>query len=181
MANFDRRVESKLTRSSRNQPMVEGAVLIWRNFSGAEKQFNEKGNRNVTLVLSEEMYNELGDEGYNVKAKPIRDNPNEMFYYLELKVKYSEGTRDPKLLLITSGGRTLLDGDTVGTLDFSRILQADIIINPFNYDINGRKGVAAYLEQGYFTIEENDFDRKYAGVGDVGGPRTDTFEEESPY
>lgn len=168
--------EMRVDFTARRQPMIENARLIWRNFAGAEKQFNPAGKRNVTLVLTEEVFAELEAIGLNVKRRPGRQEGDDDFLTLEVTVNYSSTTRDPRLLLITSRGRTLLDKDTVAALDFAVIAKADIVINPYHWEVNGNSGVKAYLEQGYFTIEENEFERRYADIPDADGPRTDTVE-----
>lgn len=166
----------RLGWSARRQPMIENARLIWRNFAGAEKQFNPAGKRNATLVLTEEIAVELEALGMNVKRRPPRDEGGEEMITLEVAVNYSESTRDPRLILITSRGRTQLDKDTVAALDFASLVKSDIVINPYSWSVNGNSGVKAYLEQGYFIIEENAFERRYAAIPDADGPRADTIE-----
>jgi hypothetical protein len=179
----DRNFNSKITRDVRNRPMISDARLIWRNFAGAEKQFNPAGKRNVTLVLTEEMFAELEAEGYNVKRKAPRNPDEDELLTLELKVNYSPKTRDPRLILINSGGRTQLTADTVAALDFARFVKVDIVLNPYDWVMrentpNEERGRSAYLEQGYFTIEENAFEAEYNQIPDAGGRRSDTQYEE---
>jgi len=178
------KLNSVLTRDPRGKPMIRDARIIWRNFAGAEKDYNPAGKRNVNLVLTEEMAEELTRvDGFNVKRKVARNPDEDDLLVLELKVNYSEKTRDPRLILINSGGRTQLDKDTVASLDFVRLVRVDLVLNPYPWTMNeGRpnetSGVAAYLEQGYFTIEENEFEAEYNQIPDAGGRRTDTEYDE---
>jgi hypothetical protein len=165
----------KLTFTGRNrhQPMIEGGRLIWRNFAGAAKTFTPEGKRTANVVLTEEMFHELGERGFNVKRKEPRNEGDDPLFVLEVEISYREGNRPPKIIMITSRGRTELDADTVGAIDFSIIRNADIIINPYNWTMNKGKpnetsGVKAYLEAAYITIEENALDEKYADLDDSG-------------
>lgn len=162
---------SKLTRDARNRPVIEGAHLMWKNFSGTAKQYNAEGDRNVTLRIDdEEVFQALVADGYNVKEKEPREGYEEGLRTLQISVGYKEGNRPPQIIMITSRGRTVLTEQTIGALDFSIIKNADIIINPFNWGpIQGKSGVKAYLETAYLTIEENPLELKY-GADPAGDP-----------
>ena len=40
-------------------------------------------------------------------------------------------------------------------------MNADIILRPYRWDINGKQGTTAYLKAAYITLEEDDFEAKY--------------------
>ena len=54
--------------------------------------------------------------------------------------------------------------DSVKTLDWAEIEKADIAINPYEYDVQGRHGIKAYLKTMYVTIQEDDFEDRYYDV-----------------
>lgn len=159
---------SKLSFSNRNQPMIENAILLWRNFSGAAKTFTPEGKRTVNIVLNEEIFAELAKQGYNVKRKAPKEGREDDgdLLVLEAEARYSPTNRDPQIVMIspTRNSRTLLDATTVGALDFAVIANADVVLNPYKWGPNarGESGVKAYLEQAFITIEENAFEAKYA-------------------
>lgn len=79
-----------------------------------------------------------------------------------IKVKISFRVRPPKIWLLTNHKRTLLDEDTIATLQYARIENADVVVSPWRWEVNGKTGIAAYLETLYVKIEDDPFADKYA-------------------
>ena len=72
------------------------------------------------------------------------------------------GDYPPKIMLISGGNRTLLDESNIAILDTAEISKCDLIIRPYNWDVNGNSGVKAYVKTMYVTIEDDDFGGRYA-------------------
>ena len=143
---------------------IEGARIGFRNFSGEEGRFNPKGRRNFCVFLEEDIAKDMEKEGWNVKWLEPREEGDESQAYLQVKVVF--GKIPPKIVLVTGRGKTRLDEDTVNILDWAEIQNVDLIIRPYNWEVNGSTGVSAYIKTMYVTLKEDEFESKYYDVPD---------------
>lgn len=140
---------------------IEGAKILFRNFEGAEDKFNRAGDRNFCVALTQEKADELSAQGWNVRMIAPNDNYDDPLFYIKVCVQYKN--IPPKIYLVTSRGKTLLDENTVGEIDHIDIANADLIISPYHWEVNGKRGIKAYLKTAYITMEEDEFAYKYNG------------------
>lgn len=143
---------------------IENARIVFRNFNGEEGRFNAKGDRNFCVLLDHKDADILLKDGWNIKTLRPRDDDEEPQPYLPVKVNYNN--IPPKVILITSRGKTVLDEESVGSLDWAELENVDLVIRPYVWSVNGKSGVKAYLKTGYFTIVEDKFESKYYDVPD---------------
>lgn len=158
--------------------VLEDVRILFRNFSGKEGQFNRAGQRNFNVLLPPEIAEKMLKDGWNVKELKPRDAEDELEYRIEVAVNY--GGRPPRLVMVTSRGKTNLDEESVDLLDWADITHADVILRPYQWEVNGKTGVKAYLQTGFFTIREDELERKYAEVPDSAMSAM-TVEEEPPW
>lgn len=143
--------------------MIEGATLIYRNFSGKESQYNREGDRNFGVILPEEVAADLIPLGWNVRRLKPRDLDEEGVEpapYISVAVSYK--IKPPRIVMITSKARTNLDEERVGVLDWAEIKTADLIFRPYEWTARGESGVKAYLQSLFVTIDEDPLELKYA-------------------
>lgn len=143
---------------------IENARIGFRNFSGKEGKFNPEGRRNFCVFLEEELAKTLERDGWNVRWLQPRDENEAKQGYLQVAVSYDN--IPPKLIMISSKGKTILDNESVSILDWAEINEVDLIIRPYNWDVNGKGGVKAYVKSMYITIDEDEFEKKYYDVPD---------------
>lgn len=154
----------KINFASRGVVQIDEARIIYRNFAGAPSKFNREGDRNFAVVIEDQDIAEaLTEKGWNVKIKPPREEGDEPFMFLPVKVKFNE--RGPRVYLQNSLGgrnRVTLDEDTVGILDNVDITNVDLDIRPHDWDVQGKTGRTAYLQSICVTQEVDRFLERYA-------------------
>jgi len=145
-----------------NTVLMEGVRIIFRNFAGKEGQYNREGDRNFAVLLDEKIAAAMDADGWNVKMLRPRseEEGEEPQAYLPISVNFKG--RPPRIVLITSRGRTNLDEDTVESLDWADIINVDLIVRPYEWVVNDKSGIKAYLQSLYVTIEEDPLEQKYA-------------------
>lgn len=144
--------------------VIENAKIGFRNFSGKEGKFNPAGRRNFCVFLESDLGAGLENDGWNIRWLEPRDEGEERQAYLQVAVSYEN--IPPKIVLVTSHGKTQLDENSVNILDWAEIQNVDLIIRPYNWDVNGKSGVKAYVKSMYITLVEDEFESKYVDVPD---------------
>lgn len=142
---------------------LEGAHIVYRNFSGVAKRFNAAGIRNFHVVLDPDQATMLEKEGWNIKWPKPRDDGEERNPTIKVKVRFDP--YPPLIVLITKKGRTELDEDSVHILDKAEIEAVDLkITGSYNQLDTGWQGFTAYLSQMFVTLSETDLLAKYSDV-----------------
>lgn len=135
----------ELTFAPRGILQIDDARIIYRNFSGEPSKYNREGDRNFAVVIpNTEMADALTEAGWNVKVKPPREEGEEPFMFLQVKVKFNE--RGPAAYLQSGRNMRKLSEDTIGILDKVDIIGVDLDVRPYRYDVNGKTGISAYLQ-----------------------------------
>lgn len=124
---------------------IDDARIIFKNFEGRGDKFNREGDRNFSLLIEDEnTANALIKEGWNVKIKPGREEGDDPFMRLPVKVKFTD--YGPNVYLVTGNRRNELDEESISCLDNIEIESVDMDIRPYDWEVNGRTGRTAYLQ-----------------------------------
>ena len=146
----------EITFAPRDILQIDNARIVYRNFQGEGSKFNREGDRNFALIIEDaETADKLVELGWNVKIKPPRDEDDEPFMFLPVKVKFND--RGPAIYLKSGNADPVkLDEESVGCLDEIDILNVNLDIRPYNWEVNGKEGRTAYLQS---MFVEQDIDR----------------------
>lgn len=144
-----------------NKLAIDNARIIFKNFTGKDDKFGREGDRSFSIVIEDDaLAEQLANDGWNVKPLTPRDPDEKVNHFIKVKISFK--VRPPKIWLLTNRKRTLLDEDTIATLQYARIENADVVVSPWRWEVNGKTGIAAYLETLYVKIEDDPFADKYA-------------------
>lgn len=156
-----------LTFAPRNILQIDDARIIFRNFRGEGGRFNKEGDRNFAVVIpNQEMAESLLNDtnrygaGWNVKIKAPREEGDDPFIYLPVKVKFNN--RGPIIYLESGSNRIKLTEDTISMLDEIDILSVDMDIRPYDDEINGKPFRSAYLQSMLVRQEIDRFAARFA-------------------
>jgi hypothetical protein len=148
-----------------NHVTMEDVRIIFRNFAGREGMYNRAGDRNFAVILDDKSAADLSKDGWNVKWLKAREEGEREQAYLQVSVNFKG--RPPKVCMITSRGRTMLAEDDVEILDWADIVTVDCIVRPYEWAVNGKTGVKAYLQSLYVTISEDELELKYGAIDEL--------------
>lgn len=153
-----------MPRNERNA-LLEDVDIIFRNFAGKEGQYNRAGDRNFAVKLDPDVAIRMEADGWNIKSLKARDEDEMAQAYLPVSVSYKN--RPPKVVMITSRGRNPISEDMIEMLDWVDIKTVDLIVNPYEWVVNGKTGVKAYLQTLFITIDEDPLELKYNSLPDA--------------
>lgn len=155
-------------RESKTQ-VIRDARLIFRNFSGRAKDYNNEGDRNFSVIIDPETARAMLAEGWRIKQLKPREEGEEGDFHLKVNVNYKTG-RPPRCVMISASNPkgTELGADEVGTFDVVDIKKADLVINGSYSDMAGG-GYSGYLKTAMITINEDELEMEYAQSPDAAG------------
>lgn len=136
--------------------------LFGRNFAGLATKYNPAGGvRRFCVILPEDKAERMIEEGWNVKyLKPLEEDENAPRPFIEVEIKF--GKYPPRIVMIGSRGKVELNQASCSLLDSEPAMNVDLVLRPYQWEVNGNSGVKAYLKSIFYTIYEDELDLKYA-------------------
>lgn len=154
---------------------VENAILLFKNFAGAEGLYNAAGRRNFCVMLGDNLAEDLTKNGFNVKYTKPHDEDDEPHPYVKVNVNY-DSAYPPQITLHTSHGATLLDASNVNTLDFADITKASVQFTGYHAPKADPGTHTAWLSIMHVEIREDPFSAMYDHGDDVPDSALNTIE-----
>lgn len=140
--------------------LLEDVRIGFRNFAGKPDKFNREGNRNfVAFIDDEEQARDLEKVGWNIKHLKPREEDGVPLAYLPIAVNYN--VLPPRIVLISNGHQQILDEESVEILDWAEIDSIDILVRPYEWEVQGTSGIKAYVKTMYVVLEEDPLTAKY--------------------
>ena len=135
----------ELTFAPKGILQIDDARIIYRNFRGEGSKYNREGDRNFAVIIpNQEIADKLIEEGWNVKIKPPRDEEEDPFIFLPVKVKFNGN--GPHIYIQSGRSMVKLDEETVEQIDDLDISSVYLDIRPYEWEVNGKTGKTAYLQ-----------------------------------
>lgn len=138
---------------------LENVTIAFRNFAGKEAMYNAAGDRNFAILLDEDRAEQLLRDGWNVKRLKPRDDDEYGQPFIHVTVSYK--ARPPKIGVVTSKGLRYYTEDMIEMLDWVDIEVADVTLNPYEWAVNGKFGVKAYVQSLFIKILEDYLQMKW--------------------
>lgn len=140
---------------------IEGAKIIYKNFSGRARQYNAAGLRNFHVVLDNDLARTLAADGWNVRWHEPKTEDQDRWASLKVAVRFDN--YPPRVFLVSADHKvkTNLTADTVSLLDDAELENIDLIITPSQWVTPEGSGVKAYLKTMYAVLSPNDLEAKY--------------------
>jgi hypothetical protein len=136
------------------------------NFSGKPTLFKDAGHRSFNVIIDKDSADKLAIDGWPVKCQLQDEKHPDPFCFIEIIVKYKDRQGKPvvppRIVLHSSKGETEITEETVDSLDMIRIKQLDFIATSYEYNVNGKTGITAYLQTAHIIVDEDELDLKYA-------------------
>ena len=147
---------------------IENADYAFINFSGEERRFNAKGDRNFCVFLPEDLADQMRRDGWNIKTWTPRDEDDGEEREAErpyIQVTVGFKAKPPIIMMIAGDGpeavHTPLNEGTVDILDAADIEYMDVVIRGYDWNVNGETGTKAYVKTLYVKIFEDDIQKKH--------------------
>lgn len=131
-------------------------TIKYRNFGRKSDDFNPEGPKysNFWVVLTEKKADELRAEGFNIRERENQDGD------IEFRLQVFISGKDewfPKIIKKCNGRKTVLDRESMATLDRDELERVDLAITKGRWEFNGRSGIKAWLNVGEFEIVYDSF------------------------
>lgn len=144
---------------------IKDARIFSRNFSGKEGKYNPEGRRYFCVFIDDiSIAEDMERDGWNIRWLEPRNEDEERRAFIQVAVSFKN--YPPKIILVSKRGQTPLTEDEVKLLDWAEIEHVDLTINPSAWEVNGKRGIKAYLRSIFVTIYEDELEDMYSNVPD---------------
>ena len=143
---------------------LQNRNIIYRNFSGNKTPYNKNGDLKFTIAIDDvETAQKLASYGWNVKIKPSKNDANEMFCTLEVRVRFDLSFAKPNVVQFTRKSRVQINQDNIRNFDDAEFDKVDLVLRQYLWrSPSGETGASAQLSEMYVKIHEGELEAKWA-------------------
>ena len=142
--------------------VIKDAEICFKNFRGKESTFNPAGKRNFWVRIDGRKAKKLKKEGWAIKEMYLNKSRTKRRWYLPVTIyeSWADTKINSKVVAIMSDGVGLkvckqLKDHSMGLLDIVDIEHSNMVIRGYEYDVNGRHGIKAYLRNADVYIPDS--------------------------
>ena len=141
-----------------------GVKWSFSHFAGQPDIYNDEGDVNFVVLLSETQAEKALKDGWAVREKEGREEGDPVEYHLKVKV----GSKPPPRIFFIKGQKKLrMEVADLADVRRDTCEQLDIILQPSRWVNQGNVGITAYLKEMYATMKESRFGAKYSDYEDA--------------
>lgn len=146
-----------------NNIVIKDARMLFKNFSGVEKQYNLPGQRNFCAIIEPKLASILEADGWNIRWPDPDPDGDARKPYIQVTVSFENFP--PMIRVLTNQNEKIIEEDEVNMLDWADIKRVDVVIRPYNWVLypgkkNEKTGVKAYLKEMKVTLQESELDKE---------------------
>lgn len=159
-------METKYTILEGNKVLIENLSnrsIIYRNFAGRKEQYNPNGQRKFTVVINPDDAQMLASNGWNVKIRPPKNEGDDPFCTLEVKIRLDLDWAKPKIKQFSRTGVVGITEDNIANFDQAEFEKVDIVLRQYVWtNMKGETGVSAQLSEMNAKLAQGVLDAKWA-------------------
>lgn len=128
----------------------------YRNFAGEKGPYNAQGKRTCVLILDADLGAKLKEQGWGpIKFREPRNEDDDPVALFTVECRFDR--KPPVIKLHTKNGTTILDETNVAILDTADIERCDLVLSPYNWDVNGSTGTKGFIKEMHVTLHETNY------------------------
>lgn len=139
--------------------VIKDAEIRFKNFRGKESTFNPAGRRNFWVRIDGRKAKKLKKEGWAIKELRLENGKKRWFLPVTIYESWADTKMNSKVVVIMSDGALKvckqLNDHSLGLLDIVDIEHFNMVIRGYEYNVNGRHGIKAYLRNANFYIPDS--------------------------
>lgn len=146
---------------------LEDIQVKWAfsHFDGREDTFNAAGDHNFTIILPDDVAEEMLKDGWNVKTQPGYEEGDPPENLLQVKISYR--FEPPKIYLIKGDRKMRANEIDLSDIRRDTCERIDVILQPSPWVHGNRSGITAYAKELYAQVKESRFSAMYADYEEI--------------